>query len=70
MVKNLYLILVVIFRLVGIYIGCAAIVTLIASIFTGFVLGMAFLTFMGCCSGILLWYVAKPLAKLITNDLE
>ncbi len=68
MIKNLYIIIVVVLRFAGLYLVARG---LFGIPFLAFGIGIPFLAFLlPILGGILLWWVAKPCATLIMNDLE
>jgi hypothetical protein len=70
MVNNLYLVLVVVFRTAGIYLCVSAIFVGLTSKIMGLAEKMSFVFFLSFGLGILLWFAAKLVARLITNDLK
>ena len=74
MVHNLYLILAVAFRTLGLWWVARALVGLIAAAVLGGGLSSAFASLIGLAptlaGGVLLWFLATRIADLVTKDLE
>jgi hypothetical protein len=73
MVHNLFLVVVVVFRALGLYYAGSAILGFIVGILLtrGMMGGSPLMVLLVPLSGgILLWVLAKPCATLMTNDLE
>ena len=72
MTRNLALILVVVLRLIGLYLIANGLFGWLAGLLlTGGNMGMPLVAFLlPIFKGVLLWFVAKPCAILITRDLE